>query len=214
MKDYFVCDAKFLKLDIPFPYKEMLAEAKALRHRFVEHRGGDAKGWYSLTLHGLGENKTGIWKEYGYPTSVSASDDMHWTPAADDSPVTKEFFLNHFPCKKYGRVRFMLLEAGGHIDMHSDGNMRLLENINMVLNNPNGCKWIWGDGEGSPPMTPGEMYAMNISYHHALVNNSDEDRYHLIVARHDATDEWKSLIEQSANEKNVEWSYKSINELP
>lgn len=214
MKDYFETDIKFLKLDIPFPYEAMLAEAKALRHRFVKHRGTESSGWYSLTLHGLGEDKTGIWRDYGYATSVEASDDMHWTPAADECPITKEFFLNHFPCKKYGRVRFMLLEAGGHIDLHSDGNTRLVENINMVLNQPDECVWEWGDGSPNMIMEPGGAYAMNISYHHALYNRSNEDRFHLIVARHDATPEWKALIEKAAAEAGATGRYITLNELP
>jgi len=41
---------------------------------------------------------------------------------------------------------------------------------------------------------------MNISYEHSVYNNSTEDRYHLIVARHDSTDEWKALMETAATE--------------
>lgn len=214
MKDYFESPVKYLKLDIPFPYEAMLEEAKAMRHRYVTHRGSESNGWKSLTLHGFGEDKTGIWRDYGFKTSVEASDHMFWTEAADLCPVTKEFFLTNFPCHKYGRVRFMLLEAGGYIGMHSDANMKLLENITLVLNNPIDCIWTWGDGEQSPPMIPGEAYAMNISYHHAIYNNSNEDRFHIIAARHDATPEWKALINNAAAEVGATGQYVSINELP
>jgi hypothetical protein len=214
MKEYFKTDVKFLKLDIRVPYEAMLAEAKALRHRFVEHRGTESNGWLSLTLHGLGEDKTGIWRDYGYETSVAASNDMHWTPAADECPVTKDFLSNYFPCKKYGRVRFMLLKAGGYINLHSDGNTRLVENINIALNHPNECVWNWGDGSSDMIFEPGGVYAMNISYHHAVFNNSNEDRYHMIVARHDATDEWKALIESAAKQVGAVGCYIEINELP
>ena len=214
MKDYFECPVKYLKLDILFPYEEMLTEAKALRHRYVAHRGSESQGWYSLTLHGFGEQKTGVWKDYGFKSSVEASDHMFWTAAADACPITKNFFLNSFPCLKYGRVRFMLLEAGGSIGLHSDSKIPLLENITLVLNNPVDCVWLWGDGDQSPPLKPGEAYAMNISHKHAIVNNSNEDRFHIIAARHDATPEWKSLIDQAAVNANVQGRYISINELP
>jgi hypothetical protein len=214
VKDYFKSSAKYLKLNIPLPYEAMLAEAKALRHRYVEHRGGESKGWQSLTLHGFGENKTGVWKDYGFKTSVEASDHMFWTEAADLCPITKNFLLNNFPCKKFGRVRFMLLEAGGYIGMHSDSNTPLLENINIVLNNPEGCVWTWGDGDANPLMEPGGAYAMNIHYKHAVYNNSDQDRYHIIVARHDSLPEWKALINQSAKDANATGEYITINELP
>jgi hypothetical protein len=214
MKDYFTSTVKYLKLDIPFPHEAMLAEAKALRHRYVEHRGGESKGWMSLTLHGFGENKTGVWKDYGFKTSVEASDHMFWTEAADLCPITKNFFLTNFPCNKFGRVRFMLLEAGGYINMHSDSNMPMVENINMVLNNPEECVWNWGDGDPNPPMQPGGAYAMNISYHHAVYNNSNEDRYHIIAARHDSLPEWKTLINQAASDAGVTGEYITLNELP
>jgi hypothetical protein len=214
MKEYFETDAKFLKLDIKFPYKEILEEAKSLRHRFVPHRSGLAKGWLSLTLHGLAEDKTGIWKDYGYKRSVDMSNDLKWTPAGIESPITHNFFLNNFPCKKYGRLRFMLLEAGGYIGLHSDGNTRLVENINMALNNPEGCIWKWGDNSPDLIMEEGGTYAMNVSYHHSIYNNSNEDRYHIIVSRHDATEEWKSLINKSAEKANVTGHYKIYNELP
>lgn len=214
MKDYFKSSVKYLKLDIPFPYQEMLSEAKSLRHRFVKHRGGESNGWLSLTLHGFGETKTGVWKEYGFASSVEASDHMFWTEAADLCPITKNFFLNNFPCHKYGRVRFMLLEAGGYIGMHSDSKIPMLENINMVLNNPEGCVWNWGDGDPDPLMIPGEAYAMNISYHHAVYNNSNQDRYHIIATRHDSLPEWKAIMEKAAREKGADWSYQFINELP
>lgn len=213
MKEYFKSNAKFLKLDIPFPYEAMLAEAKALRHRFIPHRDGESNGWESLTLHGLGEDKTGSWADYGYISGADAGKDMHWTPASDACPVTKEFFLNQFPCKQYGRVRFMLLRAGGHIGLHSDSSIPLVENINMVLNNPAECIWKWGDGE-TFEMLPGNAYAVNIHYMHSVYNNSNEDRYHIIVARHDALPEWKTLVDKAAVEQNVTGQYIELGDLP
>lgn len=214
MKDYFFSDAKHLKLDITFPYQEMLKEAKALRNRFVPHRSGESTGWHSLTLYGLGEDKTESWQQYGFKDSFEYSDSLFWTNAANESPITKNFLLNNFPSKKFGRVRFMLLEAGGRIGMHIDSRAPLLENINLVLNNPLDCMWHWGHDNSTFFMEPGGAYAMNISYPHEIVNNSNEDRYHMIVTRHDSTDEWKSLVNSAATKDNVIGTYKPINELP
>jgi hypothetical protein len=208
MKSYFVSDAKFLMLDIPVPYVEMLNEAKMLKSRFTAHRGyGDLhKGWKSLALHGLGEDKHENWDEYGYKSAAEASADYHWTTAATECPVTLDFLQRVFPCKRYGRVRFMLLEAGGWIGLHSDTKHRLLENINIPLSNPKECIWQWGDGE-ELFMEPGVPYAMNISYEHKIVNNSNEDRFHIIIARHDSTDDWQTLMDQAAAKANVTGYY-------
>jgi len=206
MKSYFVSDAKFLALDIPVPYKEMLAEAQALKDRYTTHRGEANKGWKSISLHGLDESKHENWDEYGYKSAEEAGRDYVWTKAAEECPVTMDFLLNAFPCKRYGRVRLMLVEAGGWIGPHSDTKHRLLENINIPLNNPQECIWQWGDGE-ELFMEPGVPYAMNISYEHAIYNRSTEDRFHLIVARHDSTDEWKQLMDQAAKQFNISGRY-------
>lgn len=213
MKDYYQSDAKYLRLDIPFSHEVMLEEAKKLRDRFVNHREGDSVGWKSLTLHGLGEDKTGSWSDYGYNSGAEAGKDMYWTSASDDCPITTDFFKNSFPCKRYGRIRFMLLEAGGHIGLHSDSRLSLIENINMVLNNPIECKWKWGDGEVFD-MLPGNAYAMNLHYHHSVYNESNEDRYHIIVARHDSLPEWKTLIAQAAMEQQATGIYIQLSDMP
>lgn len=217
MKEYFETTAKYLTLDIPVPYIGMLAEAQALKSRFTEHRGdGEHKGWKSLTIHGLDENKHENWDEYGYATAADAANDFKWTTAAKDCPVTVDFLLNVFPSKKYGRVRFMLLEAGGYIAMHNDSKsgIRLAENINIPLNNPKECIWKWGDGSPDLFMQPGLPYAMNISYDHAIYNNSNEDRYHIIVARHDSTNEWKQIISDAADKSNTHGKFVRLNDLP
>ena len=207
-KHYYISDAKFLKLNIPVPYEAMLKEAQALKHRFTEHRNPENQhlGWKSLALHGLGESLHENWSEYGYKSAIDAARDFVWTPAANECPTIMQFLNTTFPCKRYGRVRLMLVEAGGWIGPHSDTKHRLLENINIPLSNPKGCIWRWGDGE-ELFMEPGNAYAMNISYEHSIVNNSAEDRFHLIVARHDSTDEWRALIDQASAEANVTGHY-------
>ena len=214
MKDYFQSEGRYLKLDIKLPYKEMCAEAFALLDKFSPHRGDeDSHGWESLTIHGLGWNKHENFDEYGYKKGKDASNDMFWTEIADLCPITTMWLKETFPCNKYGRVRFMLLRAGGKIALHSDSSIKLIENINVALNNPIGCKWIWGDGE-EIIMEPGGVYAMNLHYHHSVINESNEDRMHMIIARHDATDGWKSLIEDAAERQGITGNYIVIDELP
>ena len=215
MKEYFKSEGRYLKLDIAIPYEEMCKEAFSLIDKFTPHRGDEYShiGWESLTLHGLGWDKHENWSDYGYNKGKDASNDMFWTEIADLCPITTKWLKEVFPCNKYGRVRFMLLKAGGHISMHNDSSIKLIENINVALNNPNGCKWIWGDGE-EIAMEPGGVYAMNLHYHHSVVNESNEDRIHMIIARHDATNEWKKLIEDAATQQGITGEYIVIDELP
>ena len=214
MREYFVSYAKYLELDIKFPYQEMLKEAQLLRSRFTQHRDSHSKGWYGLVLHGLDEHKTGDWKSYGITDPEQAKNMMQWTEAADLAPITKEYFIKNFPCKKYSRVRFMLLESGGYINFHSDSKGPLVDNISFVLNSPEGFVWKWQDGSPNMIMLPGHAYAMNIHYHHGLWNNSDEDRYFIIVSRHDSLPEWKQLMIDAAARQGVEGEFITINSLP
>jgi hypothetical protein len=214
MKEYYQSEGRYLKLEIEIPYESMCAEAFALLDKFSPHRGDeDSYGWESLTVHGLGWDKHENYSNYGYKKGKDASNDMFWTEIADLCPVTTKWLKEVFPCNRYGRVRFMLLRAGGKIALHSDSSIKLIENINVALNNPVGCKWIWGDGE-ELIMEPGGAYAMNLHYHHSVVNNSNEDRMHMIIARHDALDEWKALIENAAKQQGITGSYVIIDELP
>jgi hypothetical protein len=186
----------------------MYEEAKRLKNRFVTHRIGDYehRGWKSLVLHGVSESHTDYWKAYGYESAVAAAEDSNWTKASEECPIIMDFIRNTFPSQRFARVRLMLLEANGYISPHTDSSVPILENINIALNNPEGCIWQWGDGE-TLFMEPGSCYAMNIHYPHSIINNSNEDRYHLIIHRHDSTDEWKSLIHKACIEQNVSGEY-------
>ena len=203
-KDYFVSPAKHLELPLAVPHEQMLAEAVNLKEHFVTHRPGsyDHKGWRSLVLHGLSETQSGHWRDYGYSNIEEVIDHMNWTIFAEMCPVTVNFVTKNFPSKQFGRVRFMLVEAGGHIAEHSDTDTPLLENTNISLNNPEGCVWRWGDGE-TLFMDPGKSYVMNIHYPHAVYNHSQQDRYHLIVHRLDSTPEWQALVESASAEQGV-----------
>ena len=213
MKQYYLCDARYLILDIPYPHLDMLAEAQRLSDRFVTHRGSDGEGWEALVLHGLGETMTDTWMHYGYTDGRTANKDMKWTDAAKECPITTDFLCNHFPSNRLSRVRFMKVKAGGYISPHSDSTVPVVENINLVLNNPRGCIWRWTDG-GDVEMVPGLCYGMNTHYEHAVYNNSSEDRIHMIVERHDTTDEWRSLLDKAALAAGVSGSYFENDFLP
>lgn len=214
-REYLLSDAKCLKLSIEVPHAEILKEAKQLRQHFIEyHQGNDYrhKGWFSLPLHGLGDDKVLSWKGYGYTDGHKAAEDMHWTKWSNLCPITTNWLRDTFPSNKYGRVRFMLLEAGGFIAPHTDGDVRALEAVNVALNNPIGCNWIWKDGS-TVPFIPGDAYALNISYEHEVKNESNEDRYHLIIHHYDSTEEWIKLMTTSMETENVKGNFYYSTEL-
>ena len=209
-REYLISHAKFLKLDLPIPFEEMLEEAKSLRSKFIQYR--ESPEWYSLPIVGLSSTQPYSWEVYNYTTAHEAAERMTWTEIADLCPVTTSWLKTCYPSSQYGRVRFMLLEAGGTIPYHVDTKYSVLGAVNIALNNPDGCKWHWRDGD-SLQFKPGDVRLMNISYEHSIRNESNEDRYHLIIHHYDSTPAWKELVLNAMKEQNVQGDFHYSTEL-
>ncbi len=175
----------WLELDINFNHETMLKEAVALKDKFVKHRDNDGiggyrhKGWRSLAIHGISAEKTNHYEQYGYKSNEETP--YCWTEISGLCPYTVSFFKNQFPYKKYFRVRFMLLEPGGYITPHTDMFDNRLSPINIALNHPKGCKMKMKGYKEFVPFKPGSAMLLDVGNEHAYINESNEDRYHIIV---------------------------------
>jgi hypothetical protein len=212
-RDYLVSDAKYLKLDLPIPHEEMLKEAIKLREQFIPYRQDEYHhiGWHSLPIIGLSSKDPYAWNQYNYSSARDAAVDIKWTELAEQCPVTVNWLKTIYPSNSYGRVRFMLLEAGGNIGFHTDTHHSILGAVNIALNNPKGCKWLWRDEELE--FQPGDAYTMNISYEHSIRNDSNEDRYHMIIHHYDSTREYKSLLKEALNKYEIQGNFHYSTEL-
>jgi aspartyl/asparaginyl beta-hydroxylase (cupin superfamily) len=105
---------------------------------------------------------------------------MHWTEIADVCPITTKFFKETMPLDQYLRVRFMLLEPGGYILPHRDNNKNQLQAFNFALNNPKDC-FFGIENHGNIPWKAGDSRIINISTNHAVWNNSNVPRIHMIA---------------------------------
>ncbi len=213
-REYLMSDSKYLKLDIELPYEEMLNEARSLREEFIPYRLYDSSNtsWHSLPVVGISSHQPYAWNVYNYKNAKEAAHDMKWTEISEKCPVTTEWLKSFYPSNSYARVRFMLLEAHGSIDYHKDTEYSVLGAVNIALSNHPECKWHWKDGE-SLAFKPGEAYAMNISYEHSVINNSDEDRYHLIIHHYDCNEKCKELFLRSMRQQNVQGYFYYSTEL-
>jgi hypothetical protein len=173
----------YVSLDIPGPWKEMLSEAQALDHLFVDHRDTEgSNGWSSLCVHGLGAQKTDSPDNYPEYNDIRFEDlPWDWTEIADQCPVTVDYFKNIFPYESYYRLRFMRLAPGGYIVPHHDGSSHKLTVCNISLNNPVGCEMILENIGIVPFKDSGGAVAFNNSYNHIVWNQSNIARYHIIV---------------------------------
>ena len=195
----------WLQLDLKFNHNAMLAEAKAIKHLFVKHRDEDQgayrhKGWRSVCLHGISSEKTNHYEQYGYKSNDEAP--YTWTEIANLCPVTTMFFKEVFPFDMYYRLRFMLLDPQGYITPHRDSDEHKLSPINIALNNPIGCNFKMQGHEGYVPFVPGSAFLLDVGNTHAVFNNSNEDRYHMIV-HGKPNNKFKKLVEVSYEKNGI-----------
>lgn len=179
-----------IRLPTDMPHEAMLNEAKSLRTGFVSHReGGNHRGWRSLCLHGLSSVHTENHDRYGYTDRASAP--YGWTDISKFCPVSTKFFQEQFGYDEYDRIRFMLLEPGGYILPHEDVDWKQLSAVNLAINNPQGVEFVMANW-GIVPFSPGSVNMLAVGNMHAVYNNSDEDRFHIIVhgRRSNVWDEW------------------------
>lgn len=189
------CTAPWLRLLIDAPFELMLNEARSLRHRFVLHREDDGQGWRSLCIHGISAEHTNSWQSYGYANENEIHYD--WTDIKDQAPVTVAYFRDNFPYVKYQRLRFMLVEPKGYIMPHSDNqNNNLAAAVNISLNNPEGCRLVSEMGT-VPYSDQGSVFLFNNHYTHAVFNDSDQDRFHIIVHGQWDPSRWNTLVCES-----------------
>ena len=90
----------------------------------------------------------------------------------------------------------MLLEPQGYITPHEDSEEHRLAPTNIALNNPEGCNFKMKGHKGFLPFAPGKSLLLDVGNTHAVYNNSNEDRYHIIV-HGKITKEFKELVERS-----------------
>lgn len=193
----FESNAPWLEIvGIDAPYQQMLAEAQSLRDLFVPHRGDENshKGWAALTIHGIGFDKTNIPETYGLdPKQVT----YQWTEIQDRCPVTVKFFKEVFPYNSYQRLRYMLLEPGGYITPHNDNPRSSLgAAVNISLNNPENCRLTTTAGT-LPFRDSGSIFLFNNHYQHAVHNDSNQDRFHIVVHGAWRSPDWQRLVVES-----------------
>lgn len=173
----------FYPIEFNFDQKLLLDECRSIDHLYVSHRSQDSKngyghrGWNSITLHGIDQNKTEHYTKYGFSNLEEAN--YKWTDVCSLIPTITEF-VQSLPYDKFDRVRIMRLEPKGYIMPHADGPGRIFSPLNIAINNPQGCDFIFKNA-GIVPFKAGTGMVLDIAREHSVINNSDQARYHIIV---------------------------------
>jgi len=181
----------WLELDIDIPYQLIEKEINAVNGLIVPHRTqyNANSGWGSFCIHGKSFDTT--------QHSLNDPRPFIWTPEAEEHmPITVNFFKNVWPCSDYDRLRVMLLEPGASIEVHKDRDISLLNEVNIAITQPNNCNFYM-EHHGIIPFTVGKAFILDISNRHCVINDSDENRYHIIIHQNEISQDFKKLVEKS-----------------
>lgn len=183
-------------------------EASLINNYYVKHRKGsyDHSGWLSCCLHGLSIFNTEFTED---------NLNYDWTELADRCPFIVNFW-KQFPVERFKRLRFMKLEPKGYINIHNDlpengKHFKLKEidplnntvAVNLAITNPSNCFMVI-EKNGIVPWSPGDIYIINNTKNHCVINNSDQPRIHMIAecVIGNKLNEFIGLIKDSINDKN------------
>ena len=152
------------------------------------------KDWTAISLYGYGPNPTDILKPGVLKSSVQIDEKLQWTSLMKATTRLNAVYkvLEKLPCE-YERVRFMKLEAGKIIGRHSDKIDKDLgfddgEIVRIhvpIRTNSNVVFSLFESPRSKVPyeysLKTGHYYYTDVTKPHAVRNESEVDRIHLVV---------------------------------
>jgi hypothetical protein len=182
----------WLELSINIPTSTILKEINNIQHLFVDHRSDYSNnGWSAFCIHGKSYDAT---REDGYYDDDRAYD---WTKEARElMPNTVDYFKTHWFNSQFQRLRVMRLDPGAIIEVHRDREDPGLHEINLAITQPDACRFIM-EGNGVVPFGAGKGFLLDVSNRHAVINDSEETRYHIIIHQTVISPEFKKMVELS-----------------
>lgn len=167
----------WVQLDFDVPVDLLLEEYYTLKTK--EHRPEDGHiGWRGVTVFGTDDTRS------------------HWETGRGewkDCPNTRKF-VESLPYSRIDQVRFLVLEAKGFIKEHVDvPDRNWLDPLHIALTYPTDCIFYQ---DGIIPFAPGRSFVVNIHYPHSVINNSNEDRIHLLVNGKKRKDFYDHMVAQ------------------
>lgn len=167
----------WLRLNLDVPFEEIYKEIQKAPVSYQPHRDDYAEhhGWHSGCLHGKSWEAT---REHSYYNDTRP---CQWTRESQEYfPFTKQYFQTVWPAAKYSRVRIMLLEPKGYITVHRDQARPGMNAINIAITQPDECRFVF-ENHGVIPFKPGSAFWIDTYNNHAVFNDSDQPRWHIIV---------------------------------
>ena len=147
--------------------------------------------WMALSIHGYGSNPSDIYKPGFEKKNIKVDSNLQWTTLCNDPvmrPICEMIFK--LPCE-FERIRFMKLAAGKSLRKHTDNIDVDIEKKKIVRlhvpirTNDQVVFTIYQNNDDKVGkelnLTTGRYYFIDVTKPHEVINNSDIDRYHLVI---------------------------------
>lgn len=164
----------WVSMNFDVPCNVIKAEYLNVKKNLVIHRPEDGhKDWYAVTLFGTGSQNTNSHWEYGLRQKKDLTDIGKLCPNTMS-------WVKSLPYARIDDVRYLVIKPGGFIAEHIDvPDRNWLEPLNISITYPEGNEFYM-NGE-VVPYSAGVSMVLNIHYPHKVINNSQEDRLHLLI---------------------------------
>ena len=164
----------WISMNFDVPCDDIMDEYVNVRNSLILHRPEDGhQDWYAVTLFGTGSKKTNSHWEYGLRQKKDLTD------IGKLCPKTMNWIMS-LPYARIDDVRYLVIKPGGFIAEHIDvPDRNWLEPLNISITYPEGNEFFM-NGE-VVPYCAGTSMVLNIHYPHKVINNSQEDRLHLLI---------------------------------
>jgi|TARA_B100001939_G_scaffold85366_1_gene72982 hypothetical protein len=180
-----------IQLDLP-QYKQRLKETidflNNINYSPVKTKYNAKGDWDAISIRGYSDDIGNILKPGVLKSDVKA-EPLRWTYLYEESALLpiKEI-LSHIPAE-FERVRVMRLKAGTKIRKHTDKVDKAIKNKDIIRihiplkTSVSDVKMhIWeGKTKESFSLETGKYYYTDVTKPHAVDNNADFDRLHLVV---------------------------------
>ena len=147
--------------------------------------------WTALSLHGFGSNASDIFKPGFVDTKVEVDTQLQWTSLFNEptmKPISE--MISKLPCN-FERIRFTKLVAGKSLKKHTDNiddgikNKKIVR-LHIPIRTNNDVIFTFYENENDLKgklfnLKTGHYYYLDVTKHHSVSNNSNIDRYHLVI---------------------------------
>ena len=147
--------------------------------------------WTAISIHGYGVNPSDIYKPGFTSNDIKIDNKLQWTSLLDKpvmGPVRE--IISRLPCE-FERIRLMKLAAGKSLRKHNDNIDQDIENKQLIRlhvpirTNKDVVFTIYDSDEDDVGqelnLKTGRYYYLDVTKPHSVSNNSNIDRYHLVV---------------------------------